>query len=165
MPARITSQPGSISGSRVDKIIWANRVLGPDCNSLLWKPVRGPLRADAVSRFHRALVQIDGVSNEFRTGFLGKVSPVHLFWGSFDLATTRFSGRFAPVHPGGIPNHEVSSAGFWPGGGDTKEPCFYSYAYPTPDGFSERPVIVDDWPGRCATHRRVNSVRDRSSGM
>lgn len=130
-----------------------------------WKPVRGPLRADAVSRFHRALVQIDGVSNEFRTGFLGKVSPVHLFWGSFDLATTRFSGRSAPVHPGGIPNHEVRSAGFWPCGGDTKEPCFYSYAYPTPDGFSERPVIVDDWPGRCATHRRVNSVRDRSSGM
>ena len=124
-----------------------------------------PWDADAVSRFHRALVQIDGVFNEFRTGYLGKVSLVHLFWGSFDPAVTGFSGRSAPVHPGGIPNHEVRSAGFWPGGGDTKEPCFYSYAYPTPDGFSERPVIVDDWPGRCATHRRVNSVRDRSSGM
>lgn len=110
-----------------------------------------PWDADAVSRFHRALVRIDGIFNEFRTGFLGKVSPVHLFWGSFDLAVTRFSGRSAPLHPGGIPNlpdavtreaysHEVSSAGFWPGGGGIEEPCFYSYAYPTPDGFSEQPV-------------------------
>ena len=110
-----------------------------------------PWDADAVSRFHRALVEIDGVFNEFRTGFLGKVSPVHLFWGSFDLAVTRFSGRSAPLHPGGIPNlpdmvtqeaysHEVSSAGFWPGGGGIDEPCFYSYAYPTPVGFSEQSV-------------------------
>ena len=110
-----------------------------------------PWDADAVSRFHRALVRIDAVFNEFRTGFLGKVSPVHLFWGSFDLAVTRFSGRTAPLHPGGIPNlpdpvtqeaysHEVCSAGFWPGGGGIDEPCFYSYAYPTPDGFSGQPV-------------------------
>lgn len=110
-----------------------------------------PWDADAVARFHRALVRIDAVFNEFRTGFLGKVSPVHLFWGSFDLAVTRFSGKSAPLHPGGIPNlpdqvtqeaysHEVSSAGFWPGGGGIDEPCFYSYAYPTPDGFSAEPV-------------------------
>ena len=110
-----------------------------------------PWDRDAVSRFHRALVRIDAVLNEFRTGFRGKVSPVHLFWGSFDLAVTRFSGRSAPLHPGGIPNlpdqvtreaysHEVSSAGFWPGGGGIDEPCFYSYAYPTPDGFSGQPV-------------------------
>jgi hypothetical protein len=110
-----------------------------------------PWDADAVSRFHRALVRIDAVFNEFRTGFLGKVSPVHLFWGSFDLAVTRFSGRAAPLHPGGIPNlpdavtreaysHEVSSAGFWPGGAGIDEPCFYSYAYPTPDAFAEQPV-------------------------
>ena len=110
-----------------------------------------PWDSDAVSRFHRALVRIDAVFNEFRTGFLGKVSPVHLFWGSFDLAVTRFSGRAAPVHPGGIPNlpdqvtreaysHQVSSAGFWPGGGGMDEPCFYSYAYPTPDGFSKQRV-------------------------
>ena len=110
-----------------------------------------PWDADAVSRFHRALVRIDAVFNEFRTGFLGKVSPVHLFWGSFDLAVTRFSGRSAPLHPGGIPNlpdavtreaysHEVSSAGFWPGGGGIDEPCFYSYAYPTPDAFADQPV-------------------------
>ncbi len=94
----------------------------------------------------RALVQIHRVFNRFRTGFLGKCSPVHLFWGSFDLAVTRFSGRRAPRHPGGIPHlpdvvtreaysHEVSSAGFWPGGGGVDEPSFYSYAYPTPAGF------------------------------
>jgi hypothetical protein len=110
-----------------------------------------PWDADAISRFHRALARIDAVFNEFRTGFLGKVSPVHLFWGSFDLAVTRFSGKSAPLHPGGIPNlpdavtreaysHEVSSAGFWPGGGGIDEPCFYSYAYPTPEGFAEQPV-------------------------
>lgn len=110
-----------------------------------------PWDADAVARFHRALVRIDAVFNEFRTGFLGKVSPIHLFWGSFDLAVTRFSGRSAPLHPGGILNlpdavtreaysHEVSSAGFWPGGGGIDEPCFYSYAYPTPDGFAEQTV-------------------------
>ena len=84
----------------------------------------------------------------FRTGYIGKVSPVHLFWGSFDLAVTRFSGRLAPVHPGGIPflarrcdarglSHEVSSAGFWPGDAQTKFPAFYSYAYPAPKGFAE----------------------------
>lgn len=110
-----------------------------------------PWDADAVARFHRALVSIDAVFQRFRTGFLGKVSPVHLFWGSFDLAVTRFSGHRAPLHPGGIPNlpddvtreaysHEVSSAGFWPGGGGIDEPCFYSYAYPVPDGVAEQVV-------------------------
>ena len=110
-----------------------------------------PWDAGAVSRFHRALVQIDAVFHKFRTAFLGKVSPVHLFWGSFDLAVTRFSGRLAPLHPGGIPNlpdtvtreaysHEVSSAGFWPGGGGIDEPCFYSYAYPAPKGFADEIV-------------------------
>jgi hypothetical protein len=107
--------------------------------------------ADAVTRFWRALVQIDRVLKYFRTGYLGKASPVHLFWGSFDLAVTRFSGRVAPKHPGGIPglpdavtreaySHEVSSAGFWPGGGPVEYPAFYSYAYPTPDGFSSQSV-------------------------
>jgi hypothetical protein len=99
----------------------------------------------------RALVQIDRVFNRFRTGFLGKCSPVHLFWGSFDLAVTRFSGRRAPLHPGGIPHlpdavtreaysHEVSSAGFWPGGGGVDEPSFYAYAYPTPAHFADAVV-------------------------
>jgi hypothetical protein len=97
--------------------------------------------------FWRALVQIDRVFNRFRTGFLGKCSPVHFFWGSSDLAVTRFSGRRAPLHPGGVPalpdavtreaySHEVSSAGFWPGGGGVDEPSFYAYAYPSPDGFA-----------------------------
>jgi hypothetical protein len=100
----------------------------------------------------RALVQIDRVFNRFRTRFIGKCSPVHLFWGSFDLAVTRFSGRGAPPHPGGIPHlpdavtreaysHEVSSAGFWPGGGGVDEPCFYAYAYPTPAGFADAAVV------------------------
>ncbi len=113
--------------------------------------MHGSYDADAVHRFWRALVQVDRVLKDFRTGFLGKVSPVHLFWGSFDLAVTRFSGRCAPVHPGGIPglpdavtreaySHEVSSAGFWPGGGPVDYPSFYSYAYPAPEGFSAQAV-------------------------
>jgi len=88
---------------------------------------------------------------EFRAGFVGKASPVHFFWGGFDLAVTRFSGRRAPVHPGGIPNcadwvmveaysHEVSSAGFWPGSIDFPHAAFYAYAYPEPDGFARAPV-------------------------
>jgi hypothetical protein len=111
--------------------------------------------ADAAQRFWRALVQIDRVFERFRTGFLGKVSPVHVFWGSFDLAVTRFSGRRAPLHPGGIPNlpdevtreaysHEVSSAGFWAGGNGIDHPSFYSYAYPTPPGFSSTRVLPSE---------------------
>lgn len=102
-------------------------------------------------RFWRVLLQADRVFKRFRTGFLGKCSPVHFFWGSFDLAVTRFSGRRAPRHPGGVPHladdvvreaysHEVSSAGFWPGGGAIDYPAFYSYAYPEPDGFRSAPV-------------------------
>ena len=105
----------------------------------------------AVTAWWRALVAMVPVFEEFRSGFLGKVSPVHLFWGSFDLAVTRFSGRTAPLHPGGFPalpdavtqeaySHEVSSAGFWAGGNGAKEAMFYSYAYPVPDGFADRPA-------------------------
>ena len=100
-----------------------------------------------VTRFWRILVQADRLLKRFRANFLGKASPVHFFWGSFDLAVTRFSGRRAPPHPGGVPrlpdavareaySHEVSSAGFWPGGGPIDYPAFYSYAYPVPDGFA-----------------------------
>ncbi|MGD8826893.1 MAG: DUF5996 family protein [Myxococcales bacterium] len=110
----------------------------------------GSYDGDAVHRFWLALLEVDRVFKTFRTGFLGKVSPVHLFWGSFDLAVTRFSGRKAPIHPGGVPalpdevtreaySHEVSSAGFW-GGGGLGFPAFYSYAYPTPEGFAAQPV-------------------------
>lgn len=104
------------------------------------------------SRFHRVLLSADQALKEFRTSFLGKTSPVHFFWGSFDLAVTRFSGRPAPPHPGGIPNlpdavtreaysHEVSSAGFWPGGGPTDYAAFYSYAYPAPPGYETAGVL------------------------
>ncbi|MGH7031906.1 MAG: DUF5996 family protein, partial [Stellaceae bacterium] len=106
--------------------------------------------AQAVNRFWRALVQVDRVLKHFRTGFLGKVSPVHLFWGSFDLAVTRFSGRRAPPHPGALNvadrvtreaySHEVSSCGFWPGGAGLEQPIFYSYAYAEPAGFKDAPV-------------------------
>ena len=107
--------------------------------------------AAAAHRFWRALVQADRVFKLFRTGFIGKASPVHFFWGSFDLAVTRFSGRPAPPHPGGIPglpdpvtreaySHEVSSAGFWPGNDAFPQAAFYSYAYPEPAGFRDRPV-------------------------
>jgi hypothetical protein len=103
---------------------------------------------DAVNRFWRVLVQSSRVMREFRGRFTGKASPVHFFWGGFDLAATRFSGRSAPPHPGGAPNvgdwvmreaysQEVSSAGFWPGGGALNEPAFYSYAYPEPAGFAD----------------------------
>lgn len=113
-----------------------------------------PWDADAVARFHRALVSANRVLQHFRTAFRGKTSPVHLFWGSFDLAVTRFSGRRAPLHPGGIPNlpddvtreaysQEVSSAGFWAGGGAIDEAAFYSYAYPAPDGFAQAAVQPD----------------------
>jgi hypothetical protein len=105
--------------------------------------------ADAVHRFWLSLVQIDRVFRLFRSRFVGKVSPVHFFWGGFDLAVTRFSGRTAPPHPGGAPHcgphvmheaysHEVSSAGFWPAGG--AEGAFYSYAYPEPDGYRSAPL-------------------------
>lgn len=107
--------------------------------------------AEAVRRFWRALLSVDRAFKRFRTGFVGKASPVHLFWGSFDLAVTRFSGRRAPMHPGGVPglpdvvareayDHEVSSAGFWPGDPSHPEPAFYSYAYPAPDGFADAQV-------------------------
>ena len=107
--------------------------------------------ADAAHRFWRALVQTDRIFNLFRSGFLGKASPAHFFWGSFDLAVTRFSGRPAPLHPGGVPglpddvareaySHEVSSAGFWPGNEAFPRAAFYSYAYPEPAGFRAQAV-------------------------
>ena len=106
---------------------------------------------DAMHRFWLALVEVDRVLKVFRGRFIGKASPVHFFWGGFDLAVTRFSGRIAPPHPGGIPNlpdrvtrdaysHEVSSCGFWPGGAPAPYPLFYSYAYPEPDGFGGAPL-------------------------
>src|SRR5579871_3613699 len=112
--------------------------------------VHGAYDRDYAQRFWQALVQADRLFKQFRTGFLGKASPVHFFWGSFDLAVTRFSGRRAPTFTGKAPgldarvmqeaySHEVSSAGFWPGGNGV-DASFYSYAYPTPADFSKQPV-------------------------
>ncbi|MEF2977339.1 DUF5996 family protein [Subtercola sp. YIM 133946] len=103
----------------------------------------------SIHAFWLQLIQADRVLGRFRAQFTGKVSPVHFFWGAMDLAVTRFSGRPAPEHPGGVPNcparvmvegysHEISSAGFWPGGG--AEGAFYSYAYPSPEGFADAPM-------------------------
>jgi hypothetical protein len=110
----------------------------------------------AAHAFWRVLIQVDRLFKLFRSGFLGKASPVHFFWGSFDLAVTRFSGRRAPPHPGGVPSlpdtvareaysHEVSSAGFWPGNDAFPQAAFYSYAYPEPEGFRDARVP----PGAC----------------
>jgi hypothetical protein len=110
--------------------------------------------AEYARRFWRVLAQTARVFQEFRAHFIGKCSPVHFFWGSADLAVTRFSGRGAPEHPGGVPglpdavtrraySHELSSAGFWPGGGGYDDAPFYSYAYPEPDGFKTAEVRPD----------------------
>jgi hypothetical protein len=119
----------------------------PDAIPFIQDEVHAAYDAEAVRRLRGALLSVDRVFKRFRTGFVGKASPVHLFWGSFDLAVTRFSGRKAPMHPGGVPglpdtvareayDHEVSSAGFWPGDANYPEAAFYSYAYPAPDGFA-----------------------------
>ena len=124
-----------------------------DCIPFDQDTVHAAFDAEYVSRFWRVLLSASEVFARFRTGFLGKASPVHFFWGSFDLAVTRFSGRRAPRHPGGVPHladsvaqeaysHEVSSAGFWPGGGGPIDyASFYSYAYPTPEGFGAARVL------------------------
>ena len=132
-----------------------------DMPSELPDPIKFPLDRkhasydpEAVRRFFRILVNADRVFKQFRTGFLGKASPVHFFWGSFDLAVTRFSGRRAPRHPGGVPNlpdavaceaysHEECSAGFWPGSGAIDYPAFYSYVYPEPKGYRDIKVQPD----------------------
>ncbi|MEO7170102.1 MAG: DUF5996 family protein [Sphingomonas sp.] len=110
-----------------------------------------PYDAEAVRRFWRALIRVQHVFGRFRTGFLGKASPIHFFWGSFDLASTRFSGRVAPRHPGGLPglpdavtceaySHEEASVGFWPGSDAYPHAAFYAYAYPAPAGYAEAKV-------------------------
>jgi hypothetical protein len=133
--------------------IWAMPVEIPDAVPFPDDHAHASYDAGAVERFWRVLVDVDRVFNRFRSGFVGKASPVHFFWGAFDHAVTRFSGRTAPPHPGGAPNcgphvmheaysHEVSSAGFWPGGPGA-EGTFYSYAYPEPDGFADWDRLPD----------------------
>jgi len=122
----------------------------PDCIPFDQDSTHAAYDRDYANRFFRVLLAAHEVFARFRSGFLGKASPVHFFWGSFDLAVTRFSGRRAPRHPGGIPHlpdavaqeaysHEVSSAGFWPGGAGA-DAAFYSYAYPAPAGFADAKV-------------------------
>ncbi|HEX8692432.1 MAG TPA: DUF5996 family protein [Longimicrobium sp.] len=131
-------------GVEVD--IYTTPVEVPDPIPFEKDTVHASYDAEYANRFWRALAQGERVMQEFRGRFLGKCSPVHFFWGSFDLAVTRFSGRAAPPHPGvpGVPDaitreaysHEVSSAGFWPGGGAARSAYFYSYAYPEPEGLA-----------------------------
>ena len=123
----------------------------PDALPFTEDHVERPYDAEAVRRFWRALIQTTRVLGEFRTGFLGKASPIHFFWGSFDLASTRFSGRVAPQHPGGMPglpdavtceaySHEEASIGFWPGSDVYPQAAFYAYAYPAPAGYGDAKV-------------------------
>src|SRR5215468_8045078 len=125
-----------------------------DCVPFEQDTLHATYDAEYVNRFWHVLLSASEVFAYFRTGFLGKTSPVHFFWGSFDLAVTRFSGRAAPRHPGGVPHlsdavaceaysHEVSSAGFWPGSGAIDYPAFYSYAYPEPAGYRTTKVKPD----------------------
>lgn len=129
--------------------IWPVPVEIPDAIPFTEDTVHASYDPEAVHRFWQVLVQVERVFNEFRGRFIGKSSRSHLFWGALDMATTRFSGREAPPHPGGVPNcgphvmheaysREVSSAGYWPGGAG--EGMFYAYAYPDPDGYRDFPV-------------------------
>jgi hypothetical protein len=128
--------------------IWTMPVEIPDAIPFEQDTTHASYDADAVNRFWRVLLQVDRLLNQFRARFAGKVSPVHFFWGSFDIAVSRFSGRAAPSLSGASPNlgawvmreaysHEVSSCGFWPGNGGYGRPAFYSYAYPEPPGFGQ----------------------------
>lgn len=141
---------GGLSDLRIDVDILARPVEVEVAVPFMEDRDRRPYNGAAVHRFWRALVQVDRVFNRFRAGFAGKSSPSHFFWGAFDLAVTRFSGRPAPKHPGGAPNvadwvmeeaysDELSSAGFWAGNG-LGEAAFYSYAYPEPEGFRSAEV-------------------------
>ena len=141
--AELTSDLRSLGA---DAPIWPLPVEIPDVIPFDQDDVHATYDPDHVHRFWRQLVAVQRVLTTFRNGFVGKVSPVHLFWGGLDIAVTRFSGRTAPPHPGGVPNvgrwvmeeaysHEVSSAGYWPGGGG--EGSFYSYAYPEPAGYRD----------------------------
>jgi hypothetical protein len=130
--------------------IWTTPVEVPDRTPFEEDQKHATYDPEYVQRCWRILVQTNRVFTKFRSRFIGKVSPVHFFWGAFDMAVTRFSGRPAPLHPG-VPNcgifvmqeaysHEVSSCGFWPGSGMVDEPAFYAYAYPEPQGFKDYPI-------------------------
>jgi Family of unknown function (DUF5996) len=135
-----------LKSAGIEVTIWKMPVEFPNPIAFDQDTVHASYDRDAVNRFWRILVTVSDIFQEFRSRFLGKCSPVHFFWGSFDLAVTRFSGRPAPSRPGSDPvtreaySHEVISAGFWPGGGNIQGPGFYSYAAPAPEGYAQQPV-------------------------
>jgi Family of unknown function (DUF5996) len=142
----------TLHGLGVGVRIWPRPVEIPTVIRFDQDEVHASYDADAAQRFWRLLVQADRVFHQFRGRFLGKCSPVHFWWGGFDLSCTRFSGRPAPTHPGGFPNlpdsvtreaysHECISAGWWPGGDPVAESAFYAYSYPVPEG-CERAAIL-----------------------
>ena len=142
---------GRLRGLGLETRIWTMPVELPDAIPFEQDVTHASYDPEYVARFWRVLLQVDRLLTQFRGRFLGKVSPVHFFWGSFDIAVTRFSGRTAPKLAGASPNlgawvmqeaysHEVSSCGFWPGNDGFGEPAFYSYAYPEPQGFGTAPV-------------------------
>ena len=137
---------GTLAAMRIAVRIWPMPVEIPHPIAFDKDQINAAYDPDYTNRFWRALVSVDAVLKEFRGGFLGKASPVHFFWGSFDLAVTRFSGRRAPERPGAdrmtreAYSHEVSSVGFWPGDGTIRSPSFYAYAAPEPAGFGKAPV-------------------------
>ncbi len=137
---------GMLRSAGIDVKIWRMPVEIPNPIPFDEDRVHHSYDPRAVERFWRILLSVDSVFNQFRTEFIGKSSPVHFFWGSFDLAVTRFSGRRAPERPGADSitreaySHEVSSVGFWPGSGDVKDAAFYSYMAPAPPGFEDAPV-------------------------
>ncbi len=138
-----------LAGEGIDVKIWPMPVEVPDPIPFDQDTVHRSYDAEKVERFWRILLSVNAVFYEFRSEFIGKVSPIHFFWGSFDLAVSRFSGRRAPERPGADAvtreaySHELSSVGFWPGGGNVKGAAFYSYAAPTPPGFKEARVRPD----------------------
>ena len=147
-----TEVMGRLRGLGLETRIWTMPVEIPDAIPFEQDETHASYDPEYVTRFWRILVQVDRVLTRFRGQFLGKVSPVHFFWGSFDMAVTRFSGRAAPRLAGASPNlgawvmqeaysHEVSSCGFWPGNGGFGKPAFYSYAYPEPEGFASAPMF------------------------
>jgi len=136
----------ALHSAGIDVKIWHMPVEIPNPIAFDQDRVHASYDAASVEKFWRILMSVDAVFNEFRSGFLGKCSPVHFFWGSFDLAVSRFSGRRAPERAGADAitreaySHEVSSVGFWPGGGDIQDAAFYSYTSPEPQGFKEARV-------------------------
>ena len=137
---------GMLRSSGIEVRIWRMPVEIPDPIPFDEDRVHASYDPEAAQRFWRILLSVQSVFDEFRSRFIGKCSPVHFFWGSFDLAVTRFSGRRAPARPGADSitkeaySHEVSSVGFWPGGGGIPDAAFYSYAAPEPEGFRDAPV-------------------------